>query len=445
MSGSDASAAVASGAGTGAGAGAAPAAGASTAAPSGGVPLSPRVYESALFSASADDVWPLLRALDFAALCPSAVTSCAVEEGPAARVGSLRRVTRSDGRVEVLKLDNLSDARRVVEWDLVSADPSPGYASATSTLRVRRVTDTNSSLVQWTTLFSSDAPASVLSAAAAEIRAAFGDLRATLNPAPAGPDFEANAAALAVTELPGSCNHVMMGDAHPLAGCIEAFLKAGGHLLLVDPEAKPDVRTRFAVRPDDLLYPVCSSGQNRSQVLRELLLRRTEAAADKFTGRVELAHACLAGVDPYVDDAMSATVSTADIDRSDKGFTLAFGHPRDPRIGEAENPFGGFYEAGDPFLRKAKVWFNKNFFSRPSDAAEGTRRVYLTFDKPVHGMLKRLVEASAGGSLEDVYVVAIPLGDIVAHPPEPLKRNSAEACKYAFDVFEGLLDLSALA
>ena len=57
----------------------------------------------------------------------------------------------------------------------------------------------------------------------------------------------------------------------------------------------------------------------------------------------------------YVDDAMSATVATVDLDRTMSGFTDAFGHPRDPRIGEAEFPFGGFYEAGDPFLRSAKV------------------------------------------------------------------------------------------
>jgi len=145
---------------------------------------------------------------------------------------------------------------------------------------------------------------------------------------------------------------------------------------------------------------------------------------------------------------MSATIATEYIDMQSPGFTEAFGHGRGLRLGEDENPFGGFYEAGDPFLRASKEWFTSNVYRRTSSMPKGSRRVYLTFDKPVHAVLKRLVEAAgpkpSATALSDVVVVAIPMGDIVAHPPKGIERDSAKACKHAFTEFEKLLDFSML-
>ena len=149
----------------------------------------------------------------------------------------------------------------------------------------------------------------------------------------------------------------------------------------------------------------------------------------------------------YVDDVMSATASTAPIDRQDPSYTIAFGHGREPRAGEAEFPFGGFYEAGNPFLRRAREWYTKNYYSTPEGTKEGVRRVYFSFDKPVHGVLKRLLDAhkELGASLADAYVVSIPLGDIIAHPPEGIERNSKASIMNAFNTFDAMLDFSALA
>ena len=94
-----------------------------------------------------------------------------------------------------------------------------------------------------------------------------------------------------------------------------------------------------------------------------------------------------------------------------------------------------------------QAWYTKHLYSRTADIPDGARRVYIVFEKPTHGVLKRLVEANAenGAGLQDTVVVSIPTGDIIAHPPDGAgERNSAEATQYAFDMFDGLLDFSAL-
>ena len=104
------------------------------------------------------------------------------------------------------------------------------------------------------------------------------------------------------------------------------------------------------------------------------------------------------------------------------------------------------WEGSHAHCATAQAWFTKNFYSRTESMPEG-RRVYLCFEKPTHAVLKRLVEASiaTGQSLDDVVVVSFPVGDVIAHPPEGLERNSRGAVRAAFQRWETLLDFSALA
>lgn len=318
-------------------------------------PQSLRVRESAVLGYSHSAVWDLIRKLDFSALTPDSVRTCVVEQGPAARVGSLRVATHNDGSMWSYRVTELSDVSRSIGYELyhmqgaTAGSGGAPYSSAHTTISVLPVSCGSASggcFVTWTTDFSSDASVAVTTTTRKTTRAAFNAMRAKLGAS----RFADNVAEFSVGSLPGACRHVLMDDAFPVQQCVDDFLARGGKLMVIDDAVKPG---KFLIAPSDHLFPVCSSGQNRSQVMRELLLQRTSGT--KFSGHVALAHAAIAGVDPYVDDAMSATVATVDIDATMPAFAEEFGHPRDPRIGEAEFPFGGFYEAGDPFLLSAKV------------------------------------------------------------------------------------------
>jgi alanyl-tRNA synthetase len=109
-----------------------------------------------------DGVWSKVRNLDFAALFPGSVASCTVEDGPADKVGSLRRVVYNDGAVWTIKLMELSDAERTLKWVLISADPAAAFTSRTDTLKLTRVTEDASTFIEWSTDFSSDAGVAVV-------------------------------------------------------------------------------------------------------------------------------------------------------------------------------------------------------------------------------------------------------------------------------------------
>ena len=237
-------------------------------------PQSLRQHESASFSVAAALLWRHVRTVDLAALAPTTFVSCDVVDGPAARVGSLRRAVRKDGSVWTYRVTGISDAQRRASWCLCSVEPAPStdgnpvsagagagaggsegaaapcpFSACVSKVHVLPVTTTGSGcLLTWTTVFSSDARPEDVAEARASKRAAFVALRGIL----AAAQFDENVRGLAVDALPDTCNHVMMADAFPLPAVVSAFQQAGGRLCLIDPD--DSAHGRFLIHPSDWLY-----------------------------------------------------------------------------------------------------------------------------------------------------------------------------------------------
>merc|ERR1719174_2920694 len=96
--------------------------------------------ESALFSASVDEIWNLVSPLDFKKLQPSLVTSCTTKDPPQVTVGSQRVVTFNSGDEWHLKMKSYCEDTHLITWELFQAVPAITYSSRVDTIQLRRVT-----------------------------------------------------------------------------------------------------------------------------------------------------------------------------------------------------------------------------------------------------------------------------------------------------------------
>jgi len=78
------------------------------------------------------------------------------------RVGSVRRVSYRDGTVQLLKLSALNDSTRALTWDIYMSEPPVQYSSAVHTLRLRRVTVGNQTVIELLSDYSKDASLEVI-------------------------------------------------------------------------------------------------------------------------------------------------------------------------------------------------------------------------------------------------------------------------------------------
>jgi Ca2+-binding EF-hand superfamily protein len=125
--------------------------------------MATRVYESGIIPENIDRVWEALRPLNLATILPSAVASSVLEgDARASEVGGVRRVTYKDATVQRVKLVELSDAEYSLTYDVIESVPAVRYLSAIHTIKLRRITSTKHTFVEFTSDYSKDADASVI-------------------------------------------------------------------------------------------------------------------------------------------------------------------------------------------------------------------------------------------------------------------------------------------
>jgi len=130
--------------------------------------MATRVHESAHIKAPLSEVWAVIRPLDFKYF--SGVHSVELEgKATHSEVGGVRKVTYADAKeakertVQHIKLIELSDASSPhLSWDLVTSEPATHVLSASHTVQLRRVTEDNTTFIEWIADFSSDATQQVI-------------------------------------------------------------------------------------------------------------------------------------------------------------------------------------------------------------------------------------------------------------------------------------------
>eukprot|EP00275_Glaucocystis_incrassata_P001808 EC124024.1.p1 GENE.EC124024.1~~EC124024.1.p1 ORF type:complete len:142 (+),score=16.61 EC124024.1:126-551(+) len=139
--------------------------------------MATRVHESGVLNAALEDVWPLIRPLTFSWL--STVTNVDVTGG-LAEVGGIRTIKYKDGTTQKVKILEISDAEYGVTYELIESDPPALILSAIHTIRLRRITKTRATFVEWVSDHSNDADQQVLQDSKFKKLEAFDDLAQAL-------------------------------------------------------------------------------------------------------------------------------------------------------------------------------------------------------------------------------------------------------------------------
>lgn len=184
-----------------------------------------------------------------------------------------------------------------------------------------------------------------------------------------------------------------------LDSVLAEFLAKGGTIIRLADDAEP-----FQLLPNDMVFPACSGGNNRSQTLWNILR--------PYTNTITLMppHATQHGFDSYNGQANWLRIKPlqevdefeqwAGVSKSKKFGWDLFSHWLTKPEAPAEE------------LLKMTDFYTREYF-HPAVSSD-TRRVYITFMKNAHIHLFRLNQTNQ--SLENVVVLLYPLDDLIKHP-----------------------------
>jgi len=123
--------------------------------------MATRVWESAVIHAPITTVWNVLRPLDFK-YNPHVAKAEVEEKKSAAEVGAVIKVTYTDKTVQRITTTEISDGSHTVSWELIESEPAVSILSVVHTVKLRRVTENNTTFIEWITDFSKDADNNVI-------------------------------------------------------------------------------------------------------------------------------------------------------------------------------------------------------------------------------------------------------------------------------------------
>jgi len=119
--------------------------------------MATRAVASAVFPQPIEKVWKELRDFTFPARYFATINEASIDDGlPPTAVGAVRTLVWKTGETRKHRLIELSDQHFRLVWELVEAEPATEVSAHITTLSLHRVTETNHTLVQWESDFSSD-------------------------------------------------------------------------------------------------------------------------------------------------------------------------------------------------------------------------------------------------------------------------------------------------
>jgi hypothetical protein len=137
--------------------------------------------ESCVLAAPVSTVWEAFRTFNLAQLFPSSVKSINFTNGNANEVGSTFTVEYVDGSSWTYRLLEISESRRVLSFELLSAEPQVEFSSLLTVFRFLRVTENNSTYFAWESDYSNDINSHVVQDGKFKKLDSFKDLRAKFN------------------------------------------------------------------------------------------------------------------------------------------------------------------------------------------------------------------------------------------------------------------------
>jgi hypothetical protein len=118
--------------------------------------------ESTVVSLPVDKVWEYLKSFQFEKVFPTVVKSIRFTSGGPTEVGSVFQIEFKDGTTFEKRIVEISEVKRRLVWEVISATPESSFSSMLSTVKIYKVTEDNTTFLVWETNYSNDVDTSVL-------------------------------------------------------------------------------------------------------------------------------------------------------------------------------------------------------------------------------------------------------------------------------------------
>ena len=126
------------------------------------VPTAAIQIESTHLPTPIDASWDKFRNFQFDQLAPEKVQNVEWTDGTPAKVGSTAKITYADGSAWTVRLTEVSERHHTIAYELLEATPAAHVTSLQTEIKLLRVSDGNTTFLQWTTEFSNDVDAHVI-------------------------------------------------------------------------------------------------------------------------------------------------------------------------------------------------------------------------------------------------------------------------------------------
>jgi hypothetical protein len=118
--------------------------------------------ESAVLPCPVSTAWEALKGFNFDKVLSTHVKGVKFTSGSPSEVGSLFEVHYADGSCWHYRIVEISESRRVLSYELISAEPEISFSSMLTVIRLYKVTEDNTTFVSWETDYSNDVNAHVV-------------------------------------------------------------------------------------------------------------------------------------------------------------------------------------------------------------------------------------------------------------------------------------------
>ncbi|GAA5834084.1 hypothetical protein JCM3766R1_004453 [Sporobolomyces carnicolor] len=134
------------------------------------------VVESAVIKAPLAKVWHLIKLQDFSKWWTSALASSQLADKGVSSEADVFTWKFKDGTQLDVKQEEHSSIRHSVTYSVITSEPALSFSSVLSTITLHSVTTDDTTFIEWTGVFSSDADASVIEDGKYKRREALADL-----------------------------------------------------------------------------------------------------------------------------------------------------------------------------------------------------------------------------------------------------------------------------
>jgi hypothetical protein len=107
-------------------------------------------------------IWESIKEFDWAKLCPSLIKSCKFTSGNPLQLGSTYKLELKDGNSFTYSIVEISELERKITMEMIECEPKQNFSSLLTSIKCCKVSEDNTSVLNWETIFSNDVSQDIL-------------------------------------------------------------------------------------------------------------------------------------------------------------------------------------------------------------------------------------------------------------------------------------------